>query len=329
MSGRDDERAPDDGVGRLIRLTAEEPRVPATAFEAAKAAAREHWRAELQRRARRRNLTWIGLAAAAVLVIGIALRLFGEREGVEPRIVARLETLRGSGRTSVGDAVTTLTGGAELTAGTRLEVGAEGGAALRMDGGASLRIDGGTHVALESATAVLLERGAVYVDSAVPTGRVDVLTPFGRVREIGTQFEVRVSEDSLRVRVREGRVALDAEQVLEPVPAGMELTLGAAGVERESIGRHGSAWAWVEALAPTPPIEGLSAGRFLEWAARELGLELSYSSDEARLRAEQAVLHGSIEGLTPEEAIQAVLPTAGLAHRVEGERLRVRQALDP
>jgi hypothetical protein len=38
---------------------------------------------------------------------------------------------------------------------------------------------------------------------------------------------------------------------------------------------------------------------------------------------EQIVLHGSIDGLTPEEALGAVLPTCGLTFRLEGERLIV------
>jgi hypothetical protein len=38
------------------------------------------------------------------------------------------------------------------------------------------------------------------------------------------------------------------------------------------------------------------------------------------------VLHGSIEGLTPEQSLGVVLPGCGLAHRIDGGALRIEPA---
>jgi hypothetical protein len=38
------------------------------------------------------------------------------------------------------------------------------------------------------------------------------------------------------------------------------------------------------------------------------------------------VLHGTIEGLAPEEAVSVVLPGSGLAYRVEGATLLLERA---
>ena len=54
------------------------------------------------------------------------------------------------------------------------------------------------------------------------------------------------------------------------------------------------------------------AGRVLDWAGRELGREIVYSTAEARAEAAQAILSGSIAGLTPREALAAVLRFYGL-----------------
>ena len=44
----------------------------------------------------------------------------------------------------------------------------------------------------------------------------------------------------------------------------------------------------------------------------------------ARRVAERAVLHGSIDGLTPAETLLVVLPAAGLTSTRDGERLIIR-----
>lgn len=70
-------------------------------------------------------------------------------------------------------------------------------------------------------------------------------------------------------------------------------------------------------------LEGATVGRFLDWASRELGVPWEYADPTVRPRFEDVVLHGSIEGLTPDEALRAVLPTCGLRARRDKDRIVV------
>jgi len=61
-----------------------------------------------------------------------------------------------------------------------------------------------------------------------------------------------------------------------------------------------------------------SVPAFLQWVSREHGWLWEYDDVSLRHRVERIVLHGSIDGLAPEEALAAVLPTCGLAFRMGG-----------
>jgi DNA-directed RNA polymerase specialized sigma24 family protein len=43
-----------------------------------------------------------------------------------------------------------------------------------------------------------------------------------------------------------------------------------------------------------------------------------------RPRRDDVILHGSVEGMTPEEALAAVLPTGGLEFEIDGDSLIIR-----
>jgi ferric-dicitrate binding protein FerR (iron transport regulator) len=220
-----------------------------------------------------------------------------------------------------------------VAAGSTVETAsAEGGGepgrlALSMTSGASLRLDAGTRLCLASAERVELTRGAVYVDRGADRGGrpLAVATPAGVFHELGTQFEVRVEGDGAeaitRLRVREGRVALDgggAQGTAAVVAtAGEELIVRADGsLVHGEVANHGPAWDWVVATAPMLEIEGLTVRAFLDWIARETGLRIEFADPDAAALADKVTLHGSIAHLTLPEALDPVLSSAGLDHRV-------------
>lgn len=309
------------------------------------------------RRQPRRQL-W-RLAAAAVVAVGLAVTLWlalGRGPVVPGPTVATLEALYGAVEVRGANAGAVSEGsiGATLPAGTVLETAARdagnGRAALRLAGGSAaggtaVRLDAGSRLVLASARELVLERGAVYLDTAVlDTGVLDtgaqdsgsrgqslgngsslaVRTAYGVARDVGTQFEVRVGEEALQVRVREGRVEVDTGAETHAAAAGVALRVDARGrAEREPIAAHGRAWSWI--LDTTPPfeLEGKTLAQYLDWLARETGWRVEYEDPELRREASEITVHGSVEELRPDETPEMVLPGAALDYRLEGGTLVV------
>jgi len=249
----------------------------------------------------------------------------------ETAISATLRAVTGSVLiASAGERSRAVSGaGMRIRAGDRLETIDGSRAAFELPGGLSVRLDRGTTALLDSASRLILERGAVYIDAGPGSGDavLKIETSFGSVRHTGTQFEVRVDESALRVRVREGSVAVEAAGQRWASRAGEGLILARSRPpERHAIAVSGPEWSWVSELAQPFRLEGATAPAFLAWVSREQGWRWEYDNPSLRTRVERIVLHGSIEGLTPEEALAAVLPTCGLTSRRDGERLIVSAA---
>ena len=317
-------------IRQLLREAGARPQVPAADLATIRAAARAEWEAQTVRATRPRGL-FVQLAAAAGLIAALAAGwLWWGGGGSVP--VATVALVRGEAEAAGRFPWQRhpLTQGAELADGVELSTGgAEGEVpgrlALRLAGDRSLRLDTDTRVRLLSSSTVELMAGAVYVDSGETPDDSGVLiaTEFGTVREIGTQFEVRLRDDPaapLAVRVREGRVSLDRDGARHTAKAGVSLTVyGDGSVARDRPAAE--SWEWAIAAAPSFPIEGAALESFLRWLRRETGWSVVYDDEELSNEITAIKLHGSIGGLTPTEAATAVLPGTGLVHRIEGDVL--------
>ena len=211
--------------------------------------------------------------------------------------------------------------------GDRVELSAASRAAFALGTATSVRLAGDTRVRFAAADRLVLERGTLYLDArpaVTAAAGVVIETPFGHVRHVGTQFELRLEAASLDVRVREGQAVVDrgGERFTTAVGEALRI-LGDGTTERRSIETSGPDWDWIATIAPPFTLEGATVPALLEWVSREQGWQWAYANEAARRLAERAVLHGSIEGLTPEEALAAALPVAGLTARRQGTRLVV------
>lgn len=269
--------------------------------------------------------SWALLAAAAVLAAGLTLvlRLFGSGASDVPGdAVATLVRWQGSVNLRRAGNLLEATANAPVSAGVEIETGAAGRAALRLGDHVALRLDAGSRLRFEGSSRLTLLSGALYVDnSGVRPGAVILATPAGELRDVGTQFEVRLGAfndgAAVRVRVREGEVLFARDGVEERAAVGEELRITSAGrTTRARIPLYGPDWSWVVAAAPPLAIEGIKARQFLEWIARESGWRLDLTDATAAAIADRVVLHGSIEGLALGDAPGAVLASCGLEHRV-------------
>jgi ferric-dicitrate binding protein FerR (iron transport regulator) len=330
-----------DDIATLVRLAGKRDEVSSSRAERVRAATRAHWRQAVRRRAWK-PYAWVaaGLTtAAAVGALAITLRLLplGGGPPAPDSVLPLVESLAGSAwREDIdgaGPRAHPLAIGERLPLGTEISTAAGSGIAIRLASGHSLRLDGSTSLRLLEPTSVALGRGALYVDSgfgAAPARSLAVRTSLGLVREVGTQFELRLDGDSLRVRLREGAVVVHRGERDHEVRSGTELELQPDGsVARRTIPAHGPEWDWMVGITPMLDLEGRTARAFLEWAARERGLGLAFSDEAVARSAGEIVLSGTVERLTLEQALDAVLPTCRMVFRVEEGLLKVAAAPEP
>jgi hypothetical protein len=330
-----------DRIGPLLRLAGPREAVPADRMRRVKAAVHAEWRQQTRARSRRTTVGWsVGALAAAALVL-LSVRV-AVRDAAPvaspPQALATVDAVSGAVRLVPSSergagGPTLFQVGDHIRVGDGVDTTSGGVAALRLAGGASVRIDRGTRVRVLSGATLVLDEGAIYVDSgagqdALPRDApsLEVRTAVGLVRDIGTQFEVRLlSGSALRVRVRDGLVRLSQSRRTHDATPGDELTLdGNGSVIRRTVPVYGADWAWAAALARPFELEGQSLRDFLDWIVGENGWQLRFADAAVEQTSLTTVLHGSIQGLTPEEALAAVLPTVGVEHRLENGVLLIR-----
>jgi ferric-dicitrate binding protein FerR (iron transport regulator) len=309
----------DEDIERVLKSVGPRERPPLEIERRIRGRLRAEWLAIVadQRRDRRRN-TFFALAAGVVAAaIGVWIaspRLGGPADPVATMTLAAGEVRVDSGLFSAWRDVAP---GQSLTVGQAIKTGPSGRGALAMPGGVSARLDHDTKLNITGAGELTLERGALYVDAgpaASTASRLDVFTPSGSVRHVGTQYEVRLLGDDVRLRVREGRIEWHARTGgFEQSGSGEQLMIAGDGtVERQAMPLYGEDWDWAAATAPGIEIEGIPLNRFLAWVGRELGREITYVTPATAADVAGIVVHGSIAGLTPTQALDAVLATTSV-----------------
>jgi ferric-dicitrate binding protein FerR (iron transport regulator) len=294
-------------------------------LERLRATVMDEWRAANAPARFDRKGRWIAVSAAAVvaaLAVGFIVRPTGDAAVVGT--VARLDDggidVRGTfwrHRTAhVGDALKT---GETLTV--------HGPVLLSLMQGGTLRVAAGSVLDLTGGAEVSLAHGLVYLDvapSIKSSTPLRIVTRVGAVEHLGTQFEVLSNEGAVRIRVREGRVRLVGHAGTVVASAGTELLASVrGGISQRSVETYGRDWLWVAALAPDYDIEGRPLIDFLQWVSRELGRRIEYADANARDVAARTIMHGSVRGREPLEALADVLATTSLTYEMRADTIRL------
>ena len=341
MNNRDAPETPptsrdDNELERLLRTAGPRLGVPVDRAMRVRQSAHQAWQEDVRRRMNRRRMA-IGIAllstaATAAVVVRVALPA---KDSVPARDVTVATVERADGAvqafaegSSNGTIARTLAPDAPVHAGEWVATAATTRAALRLGNGASVRLDTDSRARLFSAMVIELIEGALYIDTGHDSTGLEVRTPLGTARDIGTQFEVRVGDASIRVRVRDGVVELLRGDRTMSAHRGTELTVTAGNAVSEPISPFGPEWNWVASLAPPFEIDGRPLAAFLEAISREHGWTVRYADAGIAGDAADITLHGSVRGLGPHDAVAVTLTTSGLDHRFEGGDLVVFRAAD-
>lgn len=321
-----------DIVESLIRSAGRRAEPPEDAYGHVFTVAHDAFRKKTARHRERVRYLWA--AAAAVLVFAVTLMLRWTPPAAQLDELARVARAVGEVEVATGDIWRPLAEARpRLTPGIKLRTHTDGRVALALAGGESLRLAGGTEVMLDAPGRLYVLGGTIYIDSgARPAGsHVEVVTPAGTARDIGTQFELAIAGAALRLRVREGTVALDRGGYSLMGRAGEQIAIdGLGGVSRASIAPQDPAWQWAEAIAPMPDMDGKPASELISWVARETGRRLAYESPLVEQRATAVILHGDIRNLPPMAALEAMLATTDLAVALDGDTMEIRaRSIEP
>jgi ferric-dicitrate binding protein FerR (iron transport regulator) len=306
-------------IERVLQAAGRREPVPPAIERAAREHLRREWRAIVAERqgTRRRNTALAMAASVAAAVVG--LWLVSSQSGTGAGPVGTMAMAQNDVRVRGGwlRGWEPAPAGLALESGQLLETGPDGRAGISMPGIASVRLDHGTRVRLAAADRLIIERGTMYVDAGLERpgeSRLLIDTPAGVVRHVGTQYEVRIDGPAVRLRVREGRVEWRSRSgAVESGLAGEQITIAANGViAKQATPGYGESWDWIGSTTPEIDIEGRPLAEFLAWAGRELGREVVFATPGVRQEAASIVVHGSVAGLTPQEALDAVLATTSV-----------------
>ncbi len=315
-----------DLVESLLQRAGRRIEPPEEAYRQVHAAASAAFREKISRR---RDRMWlVSAGAAAVLVLAVTLMMRWTPPSAQQGELARAERLVGGVEVATGDVWRPLAEArVRLSAGMKIRTLDDGRGAFTLAGGESLRLNSGTEIMLDGPGRIYFTRGAIYVDSGArpATQRVEVVTPVGTARDLGTQFELQVTDAALRLRVREGSVSIDRGGQSHTGGAGDQIMIDLlGGVSRDQIAPDSDAWQWAESIAPAPDMDGKPAAELIAWVARETGRQLRYTSEIAEQRAATVILHGNIRHLAPLAALEAMLATTDLEYALRGDTMEIR-----
>ena len=307
-------------VRRLLKLSGGRPAVPAEVADRVRDSVHLHWKQSVRARSRKRFAFIFATAIAASLVIFFLANFVEDNILPKPVTIAVVENQIGSVVLGENQLISR---GTVLFTNSILESDFMGRALVRTSQNVTMRLDVNTRVRFESESAFVLERGAVYLDSGPAHKRFQVSTPLGDVANQGTQFEIRLRESNMEVRVREGSVSLTNKQLSQAVTAGNRLTVNAGGnVEITEFAPYGPAWDWITRISPAFDLEGRTLTDFLGWIVHENGWTLNAASQIDQSHG-KIVLHGSVEDLAPSQMLEAVLPVCGLGYILDAGVLTV------
>jgi len=316
-SDQESESMSDDEIDRLLREVGPRPEPTPEVLQSVRAAVHAEWQSMVTQRSRRRQRLHWSIAASIVLVFGgFLLARYSMAPSFDSTPLASIvkvqrATAIGKVQVSTGAAWRDATAGEMLKVGTEVRTDSITRVALDFGNGQSVRVDVGSQLKVLAVNQVNLSHGGLYVDASNhDAAPLIVQTAFGAVKHLGTQYQVQLASDRMTVSVREGLVAVGGKYGDTQIAANESVIYSEQGeIGRAPITPHDLGWQWAVQTAPSFAIDNHSLASFLSWVARETGRAVTYATPAVRMQAEQLILRGSIENLSPDQALRAVLAT--------------------
>lgn len=282
----------DDAVEQLLANAEPRPTPPPEVIAQARAAVMAEW----QQTHRRRSQKWYAVAASVAAASILWFSVGNEQALPNAYEVAAIDKVIGDYHFRQDDGLLEERPEQQIVReGDTIVTGNAAVLGLAWTNGGSLRLDADTSVRFLQQDQIELLAGRIYFDSQhfasqQNTGEIIPLaihTDYGHVQHLGTQFMTDVrSGDSLRVSVREGKVAINGIYHDADADIGDQVVMrGDSEPLIISLATYSTEWQWVQAAAPAVSMEGKTFEQILEWVCRETGLSSEFEVSVTKRRA--------------------------------------------
>ena len=304
---------------------------PANAESEVRAALYGEWRARRHRRRQWRRMAGWALAASVAVAAYVALNVLELTPAKAPQQVAQVDVRRGPVSILSGGERLPLPSDGALFDGQTIQTSSDASIAMELLSGGSIRLAANSRLRLIAFDAAVLERGQAYFDSGEGAQRTptsfQIRTKAGVVRHVGTQFIAQVTDDSVIVRVREGRVEIDGSgfKALPVADGGVELY--ANGTFSSFVDEpYGAAWNWVAAAGPAQNFNTRRMIELLQWFSRETGRSLRFESMALEELANTMIINWPADLQATAEDLDLVLSVTDLRSALIGHEIVIRAA---
>lgn len=167
-----------------------------------------------------------------------------------------------------------------------------------------------------------LQQGQIYIESDESSiaNPLLVKTPFASINHIGTHYNIKVTDNSVNVSVRNGKVLLQNSlnsKVQKTISKGFEGTLSKNGkYQQKPVTAYSSTWQWTQNIIKPFILQDQSIAQYLSWISKETGYPITWDSPKDKGDADKIKLSGSIAGLKPMESLDVILPTTSFVYQI-------------
>ena len=304
--------AKEQDIARLLQAVGKREQVPPDMKQRWEQSFRAELAPVIAKRKARSLYRWAGLCASLVAIAVVLTQLTPgpTPHAFEIRVVAISGSVQAAGKSiSIGE---------HLAPGLIIQTGDQGHLSLEF-GGDDLRLHKQSQVKLGTKGIEVLA-GKIYAsdESRKPVlPSIEVVTVHGRVVDIGTQFTVELTANRTVATVRRGQLEFDTSDgnfrlSTTALGAGRLVVDDRQQPEFSQVPATGEEWSWIYQSAPAYELEGSTAYEFLQWSTGETGYQLEFSDYSTEVYSHTTTLHGSIDALNPEQAIQSVMATTDM-----------------
>lgn len=300
----------DATLARLFELVGRRPEPPAEASAKAYSAAHAAWQAKIRQRRTRTRWRWAATAAGLMLATVFSQQWLSP--GPAPTVVATVQ----AGQGTIQGRQTPIARGATLVAGDALVAQTD----VLLDlGGITAEVSSGTRLHLIDPERLELLAGALMLETT-DSRAITIETPYGAVRNVGTQFRVALGEQALVLEVREGQVSVAGPDGEVRAEAGERWQITDNDTQRSLVSPFASTWGeW----------DSVSLRAVLRWAALDTQRELAFATPPLEARADAIRFHGGLPVMSAEDTLLAVLQTTDLKANLSRPGILLIDAVHP